>query len=80
MTPETECSSDSTEDWISDVIARIRKNDLVVPENIYSSLEKLLREQISHRKLTPANLKDVADQLLNDMATDQPEPEEKHED
>ena len=77
MTPETEDTSDGSEDWISAVIQKARGKHLTVSANVYDSLEELLREQISDRKLTPANLKVLVTQLLGDMTPKQSEPEEK---
>ena len=76
MTSETQCTKDNPEDWISVVIKRAQNDNPVVPDGIFASLEKLLRGQVSDRKLTPANLKNVASQLLKEMAIEHTEPEE----
>ena len=79
MIPEPDCTSESSEEWISDVITRAKTNNPKIPAEPYSSLETILRDQIGDRKLTQANLRKVAAQLLGNMATEKPGPEASNE-
>ena len=76
MPEETESPTNSSDQWVSDVIDRARKSNPLVPENTLATMQQLLRGQISEEKLTPTNLKKIAVQLLGDMASKQPESEE----
>jgi hypothetical protein len=53
-----------------------RKNNPLVPDEVFARLETLLEGQVSERDLTRTNLKTIATQLIGDMASKVSEPEE----
>lgn len=77
MVEEPERTSDSGEQWISNAINVARHSSPLITEDVLARMEQLLEGQICEGKLTPTNLKTIAVQLLGDMASKQPEAEEK---
>ena len=77
MNTEMDYTDQSLEDWILIVTQRARSEHPMVSERVHTTLEQLLKEQLSDRKLTPANLRKFAAKLLAEQASQQPETEEK---
>ena len=75
MPEKPEYTSDSADQWVSNLIDKARDSNPLVNEDVLKSIEQLLKGQISERNLTQTNLKSVATQLLLDMVPKQPDPE-----
>ena len=80
MSGKAESSSDSADQWVSNVISEARDSNPLVAGEIFTRIEALLKGQMSDRNLTRASLKLVATQLLGVKVSGQPELEDKHED
>ena len=76
MPEQSESTSNSGAQWISFLLKSARKNNPLVPDEVFARLETLLEGQVSERDLTWTNLKTIATQLIGDMASKVSEPEE----
>ena len=76
MTPEAECTIESSEDWILTVTHKAQSKYPAVSERVRATLEQSLKEELSDRKLTSKNLTIIATKLLAEQAHQQPESEE----
>ena len=76
ITPEAECTIESSEDWILTVTHKAQSKHPAVSERVRATLEQSLKGQLSDRRLTSRNLKAIATKLLAEQAHQHPESEE----
>ena len=65
----------NNDDWVTTRITEASKRHPLVTEAVSSRMVQLLNAQLSDRHLTPANLKSVAAELIEDMVPFPPKPE-----
>lgn len=65
------------EHWFSTVFAGFREVYPLVPAEAFDRIEDLLKGDLSERTLTPARLKTIAMELIEDIAPTSPKPEVK---
>ena len=70
------CSSGSSDQWVSTLINEARKTNPLVTDAALTTIEMLLKGQLSERKQTPAKLKEVARQLIREMVPKPPDTED----
>ena len=76
MAEESKYADDSDDQWVSLLIDQARNSNPLVADGVFTRMEFLLKGEISERDMTPTNLKKVAKQLIGDMVSKPPEPEE----
>ena len=69
-------SSGSSDQWVSTLINEARKTNPLVTDAALTTIEMLLKGQLSERKQTPAKLKEVARQLIREMVPKPPDTED----
>ena len=76
MNTEPNCSSGSSDQWVSTLINEARKTNPLVTDAAIATIEMLLKGQLSERNQTPAKLKRIARQLIEEMVPKLPDTEE----
>ena len=80
MPTDQENTGDFREQWIIDAISNVRNGHTATDPSVFTTLEALLQRKISDRDLTPANLREVANTLIEAFVPNTTEPETKNED
>ena len=66
--------------WISDVISSVRNVHPSTDPIVFTTFEELLQTKLSDRELTPSNLKEMANALIQEFVLITTKPEVKDED
>lgn len=80
MSEDQEVTGGPGDQWVLDVISKVRDGHPAIASDVYTTLEELLQSKISDRNLTPANLKGVATTLVDSFILKATEPEVDNED
>ena len=80
MSKEQEIAASPGDQWVLDVISKVRESHPLTDSNLFTLLGQLLQSDLSDRELTPANLKEVANTLVNRFVLTTAESEANNED
>ena len=80
MSEEQEITGGLKDQWVLDVISNVRDSHPSTVSDVFTVLEQLLQSELSDRDLTPANLKEVANTLIDRFVLKTTEPEVGNED
>ena len=80
MAKDQEITSDLGNQWISEVISKVRESHPSTDSNVFAVFERLLQNEFSDRDLTSANLKQVAITLADSFVLKKTDPEAIDED
>ena len=80
MSENQEITGGLGDQWVLDVISKVRESHPSTVYNVLTVLEQLLQSELSDRELTPANLKEVATTLVDSFVLKTTEPEANNED
>lgn len=80
MSENQEITGGLGDQWVLDVISKVREGHPSTVSNVLTALEQLLQSELSDRELTPANLKEVATTLVDSFVLKMTEPEANNED
>ena len=80
MSENQEITGGLGDQWVLDVISKVRESHPSTVSNVFTVLEQLLQSELSDRELTTANLKEVATTLVDSFVLKTTEPEANNED
>ena len=80
MAGDQETTGGLGDQWVLDVISKVRESHPSTVSNVFKVLEQLLQSDLSDRELTPANLTEVATTLVDSFVVKTTEPEVNNED
>ena len=79
MSKSQEIAGSLGDQWVLDVISKVRESHPLTDPNLFTLLEQLLQSDLSDRELTPATLKEVANTLVNRFVLTTAESEANNE-
>ena len=79
MPEDQEITGSLGDQWVLDVIGKVRESHPSTVSTVFKVFEQLLQSELSDRELTPANLKEVATTLVDSFVLKTTGPEINNE-